>query len=201
MTPDDPTRPDAVVARGPDLTDRVDWLVRDGIVHRSLYTDPDLFWVEMERIFGATRVYLAHVSEVRGPGDFVRRRMGPRQVIVTRQEDGSLRGLQNRCTHRGTTLVGEARGCAQRFVCPYHGCSFDLDGTIRNLPVPDSYDRPFDLGQVLLAEQAGFVFGTLAAAPTASTRHSPIPSTTTSVGRPTPRRCWRATLAPRPWCR
>ena len=67
MIPDDPTRPDAVVARAPDLTDRVDWLVRDGIVHQSLYTDPDLFWVEMERICCVKRVYLAHVSEVPGP--------------------------------------------------------------------------------------------------------------------------------------
>lgn len=169
MTTDDPTRPDAVIARGPDLSARVDSLVQDGIVHRSLYTDPDLFGIEMDRIFGATWVYLAHVSEVPGPGDFVRRRMGPRQVIVARTGDGSLRGLLNRCTHRGTTLVGEARGCAQRFVCPYHGWSFGLDGTIQNLPVPDSYDRlydrPFDLGQVLLAERSGFVFGTLAAEP------------------------------------
>ncbi len=165
----DPTRPDAIIVRGPDLSDRVGYLVQHGIVHRSLYTDPDLFAVEMDRIFGAAWVYLAHVSEVPGPGDFVRRRMGPRQILVTRTEDGTLRGLINRCTHRGTTLVPDDRGCAQRFTCPYHGWSFGLDGTIRNLPVPDSYDRlydrPFDLGQVLLAERAGFVFGTLAATP------------------------------------
>jgi phenylpropionate dioxygenase-like ring-hydroxylating dioxygenase large terminal subunit len=165
----DSTRPDAIIARGPDLSDRVQHLVQDGIVHRSLYTDPDLFAVEMDRIFGAAWVYLAHASEVPDPGDFVRRRMGPRQILVTRTEDGTLRGLVNRCTHRGTTLVPDDRGCALRFTCPYHGWSFGLDGTIRNLPVSDSYDRlyerPFDLGQVLLAERAGFVFGTLAATP------------------------------------
>lgn len=166
---DDTTRPDAIVARGPDLSDRVERLVRHDVVHRSLYTDPALFDLEMLRIFGGTWVYLAHDSEVPAPGDFVRRQMGRRQILIVRTEDGGLRGLLNRCTHRGTTLVGEDGGFAKRFVCPYHGWSFGLDGRIQNLPVPDSYDRlydrPFDLGQVALATRAGFVFGTLAADP------------------------------------
>ena len=166
---DDSTRPDAVTARGPDLARRVDHLVRHDVVHRSLYTDAELFDLEMLRVFGGTWLYLAHESELPEPGDFVRRRMGRRQVLIVRTEDGELRGLLNRCTHRGTTLVGEEGGCAKRFVCPYHGWSFGLDGRIQNLPVPDSYDRlyerPFDLGQVALATRAGFVFGTLAAEP------------------------------------
>ena len=165
----DPTRPDAVVARGPDLSDRLAHLLRPGLVHRSVYTDPALYDVEMLRVFGGTWVYLAHASEIAAPGDFVRRAMGRRQVLVVRLEDGSLRGLINRCTHRGTTLVAEEVGCAKRFLCPYHGWSFGLDGRIQNLPVADSYDRlyerPFDLGQVALAERGGFVFGTLAADP------------------------------------
>ncbi len=166
---DDTTRPDAIVARGPDLSDRVRRLVRHDVVHRSLYTDPTLFDLEMLRVFGGTWVYLAHDSELPAPGDFVRRQMGRRQILIVRTEDGGLRGLLNRCTHRGTTLVGEEGGCAKRFVCPYHGWSFGLDGRIQNMPVPDSYDRlyerPFDLGQVALATRAGFVFGTLAADP------------------------------------
>jgi len=169
VTSDDPTRPDAVIARGPDLTERLDDLVRRDLLHRSVYTDPALFDIEMSRVFGASWVYLAHESEIPGPGDFVRRQMGRRQVLVVRTGTGEIRGLLNRCTHRGTTLVAEDGGCAKRFVCPYHGWSFALDGGIQNLPVSDSYDRlyerPFDLGQVALAARAGFIFGTLAAEP------------------------------------
>lgn len=169
VTSDDPTRPDAVIARGPDLTERLDDLVRRDLLHRSVYTDPALFDIEMGRVFGASWVYLAHDSELPAPGDFVRRQMGRRQVLVVRTETGEIRGLLNRCTHRGTTLVAEDGGCAKRFVCPYHGWSFALDGRIQNLPVADSYDRlyerPFDLGQVALAARAGFIFGTLAAEP------------------------------------
>jgi len=169
MTTADSTRPDAVIARGPDLTERLDHLVRDELLHRSIYTDPEIFDLEMLRIFGGSWMYLAHESEIPEPGDFVKRRMGRRQVLVVRTEHGEIKGLLNRCTHRGTTLVPGDGGCARRFVCPYHGWAFDLDGRIQNLPVPDSYDRlyerPFDLGQVALGSRAGFVFGTLAAEP------------------------------------
>lgn len=169
MTTSDSTRPDAVIARGPDIAERLDHLVRDELLHRSVYTDPEIFDLEMLRIFGGSWVYLAHESEIPAPGDFVKRRMGRRQVLIVRTEHGEIRGLLNRCTHRGTTLVPGDGGCARRFVCPYHGWAFDLDGRIHNLPVPDSYDRlherPFDLGQVALGSRAGFVFGTLAAEP------------------------------------
>ncbi|MEM1287673.1 MAG: aromatic ring-hydroxylating dioxygenase subunit alpha [Pseudomonadota bacterium] len=165
----DPTRPDAVIARGPDITARVNYLVQEDILHRDLYTDKELFELEMSRVFGATWVYLAHTSEVPKAGDFVRRQMGKRQILVVRTEHGEIRGLLNRCTHRGTTLTAETAGCAKRFVCPYHGWAFGLDGRIQGLPAAQSYhklyERPFDLGQVAVAEYAGFIFGTLAADP------------------------------------
>ncbi|AJE46866.1 aromatic ring-hydroxylating oxygenase subunit alpha [Celeribacter indicus] len=165
----DPTRPDAVIARGPDLTDRLAYLVQDDLLHRTVYTDPELFDLEMQRVFGGSWVFLAHESEIPEAGDYVRRQMGKRQILIVRTEHGEVKGLLNRCTHRGTTLVPSEAGCAKRFVCPYHGWAFDLDGRIANLPVSDSYDRlherPFDLGQVAIGIRAGFIFGTLAADP------------------------------------
>lgn len=165
----DPLRPDAIIARGPDLSEDVAHLVRDDVVHRRLYVDADLFKIEMDRIFGGTWCYIGHESEVPEPGDFVRKQLGNRQIILVRTKDGEIRGLLNRCTHRGTMLVGDSEGCAKRFTCPYHGWAFDLDGRLQNLPVSDSYhklyERPFDLGQIKVISYRGFVFGTLAAKP------------------------------------
>lgn len=162
-------RPDAVVARGPDIATEVRSLVREEVVHRRLYTDPSLFDIEMDRIFGGTWSYIGHESEVPNAGDFARKRLGRRQIVLTRSKDGSVKAILNRCTHRGTMLVGEERGCTRRFTCPYHGWAFDLDGRLTNLPVAESYDRlyerPFDLGQLLVESYRGFVFATLAAEP------------------------------------
>lgn len=162
-------RPDAIIARGPDLGDEVEHLVREDVLHRRVYTDETLFATEMDRIFGGTWCYIGHESEVPNAGDFVRKQLGRRQILLTRTSDGEIRGLLNRCTHRGTMLVAESHGCAKRFTCPYHGWAFDLDGRLQNLPVSDSYfklyERPFDLGQLKVVSYRGFVFGTLAAEP------------------------------------
>ena len=64
----------------------LDELVRPERVHRSLYTDRDVFAQEMERVFGGTWTYLAHESEIPQPNDFVRRRLGLRPVVVSAPE-------------------------------------------------------------------------------------------------------------------
>ena len=106
-----------------------DALVRpDGMVHRTLFTDPAIFDQEMVRIFGGTWVFLLHETEIPLANDFKCINVGRRPVIVTRTADGEIRALMNRCTHRGTTLCMESHGNAKRFQCAYHGWAFTTSG-------------------------------------------------------------------------
>ncbi len=147
----------------------LDKLIQPDRVHRRLYTDPALFELEMERIFGGTWSYLGHDSEIPQPGSFVRRTLGRRPILLTRGRDGQIYGLFNRCTHRGTLLVTADKGCSKRLTCPYHGWCFDLDGYLHTLPVAESYASPhkasFHLGQLQVETHRGLIFGTLAADP------------------------------------
>ena len=43
-------------------------LLRDDAVHKSVYTDPEIFELEMKRIFGRAWLYLAHDSEIKQAG-------------------------------------------------------------------------------------------------------------------------------------
>ncbi len=43
-------------------------LVEPGRVHRRVYTDPDLFELEMQRIFGRAWLFVGHASQVPNPG-------------------------------------------------------------------------------------------------------------------------------------
>jgi len=142
-------------------------LVHEDRVHRSIYTDPAIFEREMTHIFGACWVYLAHESQIAKDNDFVTARLGLRPLIVTRDMQGRIRALYNRCTHRGARICRTERGNARTFSCPYHGWSYFNNGTLRGVPWPDGYacdfkDSRFNLAQVPRVESyRGFIFGTL----------------------------------------
>lgn len=142
-------------------------LVRPDAVHRSVYTDPAIFALEMERIFGRAWLYLAHDSELKAAGDYVVRHMGPQSVVLTRGGDGSVQAIFNRCTHRGTTLCAFDRGSAPHgHQCPYHGWMFNADGSLRFIPHHQGYEGVLDkadyaIERVRLESYRGFIFGNL----------------------------------------
>ena len=96
-------------------------LIEPGRVHRRVYTDPDIFELEMERIFGRAWLFVGHASQVPQAGDFVTTELGRQPVIMTRHRDGSVHVLLNRCTHRGAKVVNERKGHSPRLTCCYHG--------------------------------------------------------------------------------
>ena len=99
-----------------------------GTVSREAFVSEDVFRLELDRIFHRLWVFLAHDSEIPDRGDYVVRSMGSVPVLVVRGADGELRALLNSCRHRGTKLCRGEAGNARRFVCPYHGWSYALDG-------------------------------------------------------------------------
>ena len=141
-------------------------LVQPDRVHRSVYADPALFELEMERVFGRAWLVLGHESQLKAPGDYFTTRMGREPVIVVRKGPGEIAVLVNRCMHRGTMVCPEGRGNAERFVCPYHGWSYDRAGTLQAVPFADGYDKetlPRGLKSVpRVATYRGFIFGSLA---------------------------------------
>lgn len=148
--------------------DAIAKLVEPGRVHRRVYTDPDVFELEMERIFGRAWLYVGHESQVPNAGDYVTTDLARQPVVMVRHRDGSIRVLFNRCSHRGAKLVNERSGNAQRLSCLYHGWSYDTDGTLTAVPVPEGCAAGFDKKDFGLASvprlgrYRGFVFASLA---------------------------------------
>ena len=64
-------------------------LVRPDHVHRRAYADPEIFALEQSRIFGRLWIYVAHESQLKKPGDFIRTRLSKYEVLVTRHHDGN----------------------------------------------------------------------------------------------------------------
>jgi len=133
-------------------------------VHRRVFTDPKIFALEQERIFGHCWLYVGHETELTKPGDFRLRHIAGRNVIFVRGEDSVVRVLLNNCSHRGTPVCREPAGSAKSFRCPYHAWTYDTSGKLTSVPLPDAYGPSFDkkslgLKNVIRVESyRGFVF-------------------------------------------
>ena len=142
-------------------------LIQPDRVHGSLYTDPDLFEWEMENIWHRVWVYVGHESEVAKPNDFIVKTIGRQPVIMTRDRDGQVHLLLNRCTHRGNQVCSADKGNSRSFTCPYHSWTFANDGRLMGYAFADGYEgrdkSQLGLGRVpRVATHKGFVFGSFA---------------------------------------
>jgi salicylate 5-hydroxylase large subunit len=100
-----------------------------------LYTDPAIFQREMDRLFYSDHwCYVGLAAEIPNPGDFKRTYVGERSVIMTRDKDGAINVVANRCAHRGVQFCQKDFGSTKTFVCPYHQWSYDLKGNLIGLP-------------------------------------------------------------------
>ncbi len=150
------------------MSDEVSKLLdlRNGIQKKRIFWDPDLYQIEIDRIFARSWLFLTHESEIPKPGDFFCTYMGEDPVIVTRTRSGELRAFLNTCMHRGNQLCQAEAGNTRAFTCSYHGWSFDLDGTLATVPLEaDAYHNLIDKTQLGLRRVpkvesfGGFVFG------------------------------------------
>ncbi|HET7500003.1 MAG TPA: aromatic ring-hydroxylating dioxygenase subunit alpha [Kofleriaceae bacterium] len=80
-------------------------------------------------------------------------------LILTRGERGEVRGLANACRHRATRLV-DAPCSPKALVCPYHGWTYDLRGSLIHAPHGDSFvpDDRRDLVALPVSERHGMVW-------------------------------------------
>lgn len=106
----------------------------EGRIPAFIHTDPDVYRHEQQQLFGRMWLFVAHESEIPGPGDFVVRDMGQRNVIVARGDDGTIRVFLNSCRHRGMKLAVEDTGSGPSWRCSYHGFTFRNDGSFLGAP-------------------------------------------------------------------
>lgn len=102
------------------------------------FTDPDVFEMEKEAVFGRYWIYAGHESAIPEPGMYFTRTVGDKQIIITRDHDGDVRAFYNVCAHRGSKMVEDTPmtdpGTLNRITCPYHLWTYELDGDLVSTP-------------------------------------------------------------------
>ncbi|EAQ23010.1 MULTISPECIES: benzoate 1,2-dioxygenase large subunit [unclassified Roseovarius] len=159
-----------------ELEGRLDGIVQEdaeaGIfrARRDMFTDEELFELEIKHVFEGNWIYMAHESQIPNPGDYFTLTMGRTPVVITRDKDGQLNALVNACSHRGAQLCRFKRRNQKTFTCPFHGWTFSNTGKLLKVKDPNGAGYPeqfntdgsHDLTKVARFENyRGFLFGSL----------------------------------------
>lgn len=106
------------------------------------YNNNELTQLEIEQLFLCNWMFVAHVSDIPACGDYQCFALGNERALVVRDEQGRLRAFHNLCRHRASRIVADDKGhCGKAFVCPFHGWSYHLDGSLKNIPRADSFPQ------------------------------------------------------------
>lgn len=112
---------------------------RDGLPAWTYYNE-ELTELEMEQVFLRNWMFVAHLSDIPDSGDYQCFEMADERAVVVRGQDGVVRAFHNLCRHRASRVVADQKGhCGKAMICPFHGWSYNLDGTLRNIPKADSF--------------------------------------------------------------
>jgi phenylpropionate dioxygenase-like ring-hydroxylating dioxygenase large terminal subunit len=132
-----------------------------GAIDRRRYFDRQFAAQEQARMWSRCWQMACREEDIPEPGDFLIHEAGMASLLVTRQPDGSILALVNACLHRGRRLR-DCDGHADHFRCPFHGFSWNVDGSCRSLVNGWDFahvDRnSFRLPSVPVGRWGGFVF-------------------------------------------
>ncbi len=106
-------------------------------VDSRIYSDPEIYEEELEKIFKKTWIPVCHESELSEPYDFRTTTIAHEPIVITRGPDNTVRAFLNVCPHRGmmierrpsgSFLEGQPSGNPKRMTCMFHAWQFDMKG-------------------------------------------------------------------------
>ncbi|NPU94367.1 MAG: aromatic ring-hydroxylating dioxygenase subunit alpha [Gammaproteobacteria bacterium] len=135
----------------------------DEDISTDRYTDPAFAKKELNTLWKKTWQFACREEHIPAVGDYYVYDLEHYSFIVTRVAKDEIRAYYNACLHRGTKLrASGTEGCANEFRCPFHGWSWNIDGTNKN--VVCDWDFPhvdrnnLSLPEARVETLGGFVF-------------------------------------------
>ncbi|GIX31335.1 MAG: hypothetical protein KatS3mg124_1807 [Porticoccaceae bacterium] len=127
------------------------------------YYDPEFAKREWERLWPRTWQFACREEHIPEVGDYYVYDIGRFSFIVTRVAEDEIKAFYNACLHRGTKLrASGTEGNTRLFKCPFHGWSWNLDGSLREVvcewDFPHVRRESFALPEARVARRWGFVF-------------------------------------------
>ena len=93
------------------------------------YLSEEFYQLELEYLFRRDWICIGREEEVAQVGDYFTIELVGEPLVVVRDRELKLHALSNVCRHRYMQVM-DGHGNSARLVCPYHGWSYQLDGTL-----------------------------------------------------------------------
>ena len=130
--------------------------------NRDEYNSPEIFNLEMQKIYGTNWCFAGLSEELGKVGDRLVAEIGNESILILRNRDNQLRAFYNVCQHRGSQLCdASGSGFGGAITCPYHSWSYSVEGALVATPLheKDSIDRTtLGLKPVKVDEWQGVIF-------------------------------------------
>lgn len=130
-------------------------------IRAERYTSQAFFDLEVERLWPRIWQMACREEEIPAPGDTCVYDVVGRSFLVTRTADGSIHAYYNSCLHRGRKLL-TADAHVESFRCPFHGFTWNLDGSVRSIPCRWDFEHvpgpSWQLPEARVGTWGGFVF-------------------------------------------
>lgn len=136
----------------------------DADIPYSRFTDKDFFEAEIDKVWGKTWQWACREEHIPNKGDYYVYDVGPYSAMVVRTTDNQIKAYINACPHRAMMFADPgSSGKGKQFIrCPYHGMSWHLDGSLREIPCrwdfPHVDEDNFALTEIPTDTWGGFVF-------------------------------------------
>ena len=109
----------------------------DEDISTDRYTDPAYAKEEFSRLWTRTWQFACREEHIPDVGDYHVYDVGAYSFIITRVAEDEVRAYFNACLHRGTKLrASGTEGRASEFKCSFHGWSWNVDGTNKQVVCP-----------------------------------------------------------------
>jgi nitrite reductase/ring-hydroxylating ferredoxin subunit len=130
-------------------------------IDRHRYISADFAAREQARLWGRCWQMACRLEDIPEPGDYIVYSVRDISLLVTRISESEVAAHVNACLHRGR-MLREADGHASEFRCPFHGFSWNIDGSCKRLV--NGWDfahvdpSQFSLPRAAVGIWGGFVF-------------------------------------------
>jgi phenylpropionate dioxygenase-like ring-hydroxylating dioxygenase large terminal subunit len=127
----------------------------------SWYLERSIHELEVERIWKRTWQMACREEDIANVGDTWVYDIANTSIVLARVTSSEIKAFYNACLHRGVALR-KGPGRVPYLKCPFHGFTWNLNGTLKMVPCPENFPHikadEFRLPEVRVGRWGGFVF-------------------------------------------